>query len=49
MLEELKHLKRQELNQEQMKEIACNLRNLITKAAEQNISKRKSYSRSKVY
>ena len=34
MLEELKHLERQKLNQEQMKEIACNLRNLITKAAE---------------
>ena len=49
MLEELKHLERQTLNQEQMKEIACNLRNLITKAAEQNISRRKSCSRSKVW
>ena len=49
MLEELKHLERQELNQEQMKEIACNLRNLITKAAEQNISRRKSCSRSKCH
>ena len=48
MLEELKHLEKQKLNQEQMKEIACNLRNLITKAVEQNISRRKSYSRSKV-
>ena len=48
MLEELKHLERQKLNQEQMKEIACNLRNLITKAAEQNISRRKSYLRSKI-
>ena len=32
-----------------MKEIACNLRNLITKAAEQNISRRKLYSRSKIW
>ena len=49
MLEELKHLERQKLNQEQMKEIACNLRNLITKAAEQNISRRKPCSRSKIW
>ena len=48
MLEELKHLERQKLNQEQMKEIAYNLRNLITKAAEQNISKRKLCSRLKI-
>ena len=32
-----------------MKEIVCNLRNLITKAAEQNISRRKSYLRLKVW
>ena len=49
MLEELKYLERQELNQEQLKEIACNLRNLITKTAEQNISKRKLYLRLKVW
>ena len=49
MLEELKHLERQNLNQEQMKEIACNLRNLITRAAEQNIPRRKLCSRSKVW
>ena len=49
MLEELKHLERQELNQEQMEEIACNLRNLITRAAEQNIPRRKLCSRSKVW
>ena len=45
----LKHLERQELNQEQMEEIACNLRNLITKAAEQNIPRRKPCSRSNVW
>ena len=49
MLEELKHLERQKLNQEQIEEIACNLRNLITKAAEQNISRRKPCLRSKVW
>ena len=49
MLEELKHLERQKLNQKQIEEIACNLRNLITKEAEQNIPRRKLCLRSKVW
>ena len=46
---ELRQLETQRLNQEQMEKIACSLRDLITKAAEQNIPRRKPCSRSKVW
>ncbi|SLM36675.1 Ribonuclease H-like domain [Lasallia pustulata] len=49
MLTELRQLETQDLNQEQMETIACSLRDLITKAAEQNIPRRKPCSRSKVW
>ncbi|SLM41335.1 Ribonuclease H-like domain [Lasallia pustulata] len=49
MLTDLRQLETQDLNQEQMETIACSLRDLITKAAEQNIPRRKPCSRSKVW